>query len=221
LAEPVPYGATYNVFVEAARRNEIYVCAGLVERDGSRVYNAAVLIDPRGELLLHHRKINELEIGHDCYAQGDRLGVTQTDFGCIGVMICSDAFARGQAVTRALGYLGADVILSPCAWAMPSDHDNLKEPYGDLWKDCYGKVARDFRMWIIGASNVGRIPAGPWAGRKCIGCSLVVSDRGEPVEMLPYGEDAETIRIARITPVLRPARGCSWDSLWQETSLTS
>jgi predicted amidohydrolase len=217
LAEPVPDGATFRVLADAARRSAIYVCSGLVERSDTCVYNSAVLIGPDGNMLLHHRKINELDIGHEYYAQGDRLGVIQTKFGCIGLMICADAFARGETITRALGYLGADVILSPCAWAMEADHDHETDPYGTLWKDCYGKAARDFRMWIAGASNVGRIRSGPWAGRNCIGCSLVVNDHGEPVEMLPYGEDAETIRVVRITPVPRPARGYSWENVWNSS----
>jgi predicted amidohydrolase len=214
-AEPVPGGATFRGLADAARKNRILVCAGLVERDGGAVYNSAVLIDSDGALLLRHRKIHELDIGHPFYAQGDRLGVARTELGAIGVMICADAFARGNVIGRALGHMGADVVLSPCAWAVPADHDNRKDPYGALWRESYGPVARDFRLWIAGVSGVGPIPAGPWAGRKCIGCSLVVNDRGEPEAMLPYGEDAETIRLVRVTPVPRPARGCGWDKIWK------
>ena len=78
----------------------------------------------------------------------------------------------------------------------------------------FSNPAREFRIWIIGASSVGAIPAGPWAGRKCIGCSLVVNDRGEPVEMLPYGEDAHMVRVVRVSPNSRPARGCGWGQEW-------
>lgn len=214
LAEPVPEGATCRALAEAARAHGLYVCAGLAEREGPDVYNTAVLIGPDGGLLLRHRKLNELEIGHPFYAQGDRLGVVQTPLATFGVMICADAFAPEQVITRGLGYMGADVILSPCAWAVPADHDNTREPYGALWKECYGLPARDFRMWIVGASSVGPIPAGPWAGRRCIGCSLAVDDRGEPVEMLPYGEDAAMVRVVRVTPTPRPARGCGWGQVW-------
>jgi predicted amidohydrolase len=207
LAEPVPDGAMCRALADAARAHGLFVCAGLVEREGPAVYNSAVLIGPDGKLLLRHRKLNELEIGHAFYGQGDRLGVARTGLATFGVMICADAFARDLSITRALGQMGADVILSPCAWAVEAEHDNEREPYGALWKGCYGPPAREFRMWIIGASNVGPIPAGPWAGRRCIGCSLVVNDRGEPEEMLPYGVEAEMVRVVRITPVPRPARG--------------
>ena len=215
MAEPIPDGPTFRALASAAKKHGIYVCAGLVERCGQSTFNSAVLIDRNGSLLLVHRKIHELDIGHTFYMQGDRLQVVETDLGTMGVMICADAFARGQVISRSLGYMGADVILSPCAWAVEATHDNLTQPYGGLWKESYGAVASDFRMWVAGVSNVGSVPSGPWAGRKCIGCSLVVNAHGEPEMMLPYGEDAETVAVVRITPVPRPARGCSWGDVWK------
>ncbi len=41
-------------------------------------------IDPRGEIVLVHRKINELDIAHDLYSIGDRLGVAATELGTLG-----------------------------------------------------------------------------------------------------------------------------------------
>jgi predicted amidohydrolase len=192
-AEPIPDGESCRRLSESAKINKVYVCAGLVERAADRVFNAAVLLSPHGELLLHHRKINELEIGRPYYALGDRLQVVETPLGKIGLMICADAFARGQVLARSLAMMGAEVILSPCAWAVRADHDNNREPYGQLWRDNYGPVAKDFRVWIAGASNVGQITGGPWAGRKCIGCSLLVGPEGEQAMMGPYGENAEAI----------------------------
>lgn len=197
-AQPIPNGEPCRQLREAARRHGVYVGAGLVERAGERVFNAAVLIAPTGEVILHHRKLNELDIGRELYATGDRLGVAPTPLGTLGLMICADAFARGEVVSRTLGLMGAQVILSPCAWAVPADHDHQREPYGQLWRGCYGPVAREFRLWIAGCSNVGPIVAGPWQSRKCIGCSLLVGPDGEPALTGPYGEAAETILFAEI-----------------------
>ena len=213
-ADEIPNGLSCSTLRDAARQHKTYVCAGLVERAGEYCFNSAVLIDPQGEVILHHRKLNELEIAHDFYAQGDRLAVAQTPLGTLGVMICADAFARGQIVSRTLGLMGADIILSPCAWAVPADHDNEKEPYGKLWLDNYCPVALDFRLWIVGVSNVGWLTDGPWKGRKCIGCSLVVGPDGQPVLTGPYGADAETILYADIELEPRPARGDGWEKLW-------
>lgn len=156
LAEPVPGGATFGVLTEAARAAGVMVCVGLAERSGDSVYNTAVLIGADGSLLLIHRKLNELDIGHPYYDRGDRVGCVDTPFGRLGVMICADGFARGETIARALGYQGADVILSP------------------------------------------------WTGHRCIGCSLVVDERGEPVVMLPYGETAETLELVEVRAPERP-----------------
>ena len=216
-ADQIPDGHACARLREAARKNNVYVCAGLVERARDSIYNAAVLIDPQGEIILHHRKLNELEIAHESYAKGDRLAVARTPLGTMGVMICADAFARGQIVSRALGLMGADIILSPCAWAVPADHDNETDPYGRLWLDNYCPVARDFKLWIAGVSNVGWLTDGPWKGRKCIGCSLVVGTDGQPILVGPYGHDADTILYAGIELESRPARGESWERLWGES----
>ena len=215
LAGPIPGGETFRRLADAAVSCGVYVCAGLVERggDGRTLYNAAVLIDPAGRLLLHHRKLNELDIAHDLYAPGDRLGVVRTPLATFGLMICADGFAAGHLVSRTLGLMGADVILSPSAWAVPAGHDNEKTPYGKVWRDCYGPVAKEFGLWVAGVSNVGPIPAGPWAGRRCIGCSMVVAPDGEVVLRGPYGEEAEDVLYVDVEPHRREVRGSSWQNV--------
>lgn len=121
-----------------------------------------------------------------------------------------DAFAKDDVITRSLGYMSADVMLSPSSWAVPSDFDNEKEPYGALWDTHYSRICREFSIWIAGASNVGPIYAGPWAGWKCIGCPRVTSPEGKVVAVGPYGAEADTIVMVEIAPVPRPARGCDW-----------
>ncbi len=215
LADEIPGGQTCAVLRALARQHRIFLCSGLVERAGDKTFNAALLVNPEGEILLHHRKLNELDIGQECYAQGDRLQVAHTPLGTFGVMICSDAFARGQIVSRVLGLMGAHIILSPSAWAVPADHDNKRDPYGQLWRENYGPVARDFRLWIAGVSNVGPITAGPWQGRNCIGSSLLVDPHGDAVLQGPYGVEAETILCAQIQLAPRPTRGDGWEQFWR------
>jgi predicted amidohydrolase len=106
--------------------------------------------------------------------------------------------------------MGADVILSPSAWAVSAAHDNAKRPYGQEWRNCYAPVAREYGLWVVGVSNVGPITAGPWAGRQCIGCSLVVAPGGREVLQGPYGEDAEDLLYVDVVPHARDVRGSSW-----------
>lgn len=215
-ASEVPGGDVCTALADAARRHGVYVCGGLVERDGDRIFNSAVLLGPDGELLLRQRKLNELDIAHDCYDQGDRLGVCHTPLGSFGLLICADAVADGFCLSRSLGYMGADIILSPCAWAVPPDHDNAAEPYGNMWRDAYGAVARDFSLWFAGVSNIGPVSDGPWRGWNCIGCSLLVDPEGEIARQGAYGAEAELILRADIALTPRPTRGTGWPQYYQK-----
>jgi len=216
LAETVPEGKTASLLCHLASKYEIYICSGLTEKAGEKVYNSAVLIDPRGEIIILHRKINELDIGHPYYALGQSLQVVHTDLGTIGIMICADASTGRWEISRTLAYMGADIILSPCAWAVPADHNNIENPYGRFWKEAYIPVAKDFRIWIAGCSNVGWMTGGPWKGSKTIGCSMVVGPGGTQVLHAPYGVDADTIMYVNIKPEPRPGQGTTWHKYWKK-----
>jgi predicted amidohydrolase len=213
-AEPVPEGKTCAFLADRAKKHGVYICSGLIEKDGDKVYNSAVLINPNGKLILLHRKINELDIGHPYYALGDRLNVCETEFGTLGLLICADANANDYVLTRSLAYMGADVILSPSSWAVVADHDNNKEPYGGMWKDAYKPIARDFRLWIASCSNVGWMTGGPWKGWRGIGCSMVIGPGGSDVLHAPYGEDADVILYVDVLPEERPGQGTTWYDYW-------
>jgi predicted amidohydrolase len=185
----------------------VFVAAGLVERAGDKLFNAAVLLNPQGELILHHRKINELDIGLDLYSIGDRLGVVETPLGTIGLNICADNFSDSLAMGHVMARMGAQLIVSPSAWAVPADHDNQPECYGQLWRDAYGKLASLYDLTVIGVSNVGWITGGPWRGRKCIGCSLVMGPGGEILAQGPYGVDAAANMVVEVHPRRVVGRG--------------
>ena len=215
-AEPVPEGKTFVYLAEMARKHQVYICSGLIEKAGDKVYNSAVIINRDGDLILLHRKINELDIGHPYYALGDRLTECETEFGTLGLLICADANADGFVLTRSLAYMGADVILSPSSWAVVADHDNKKEPYGGMWKQAYKPIAKDFRVWIASCSNVGWMTGGPWKGWKGIGCSMVIGPGGQELLNAPYGENADTILYVEITPEPRPGQGTTWHNYWDQ-----
>lgn len=192
LAQPIP-GSTSNRLASAAARHGIHVAAGITERCGERLFNAAVLISPAGEILAHHRKINELDIAHDLYSRGDRLMVAGTSFGKTGLTICADNFPDSLELSLALARMGARYILSPCAWAVDAGHDNSATPYGGLWRGAYTTLTRAHDVAVIGVSNVGWLSAGPWKGRKCIGCSLAMGPGGAVLAQAPYGDAADCL----------------------------
>jgi predicted amidohydrolase len=206
VAEPIP-GLVADRLCRVASQYRIHLVAGITERAGDRIFNAAVLIDSSGEILLVYRKINVLDIAQDLYSIGDRLGVVETDLGTIGVNICADNFSESAALGHALARMGAQMILSPCAWAVPAEHDNDHEPYGGIWRNSYTNLARLYEMPMVGVSNVGWLDAGPWQGRKCIGCSLAVDGNGKVAAEASYGEAAEQLLTVELRLHARDVTG--------------
>lgn len=111
VGEPVP-GPTTRTLGELAARLNCYLVAGLFERVGDAVYNTAVLLDRRGEVVGTYRKTHlpyeEVEAG---VTPGDAYPVFATDFGTVGLLICWDLQFPEPA--RALALAGAEIILLP------------------------------------------------------------------------------------------------------------
>jgi predicted amidohydrolase len=111
IAETIP-GPTTATLGALARKRGSYVAAGIYEREGTAIYNTAVLIDRAGRVEGKYRKVylprEEVEAG---LTPGSDYPVFRTDFGTVGLMICYDVFFADPA--RALATRGAEVILMP------------------------------------------------------------------------------------------------------------
>ena len=110
-AELIP-GPSTKYFGELAKKYDLHIVAGLLERDRHLVYNTAVLIGPDGEIIGKYRKVTlprgEIEGG---IAPGHDYPVFQTRFGKVGMMICYDGFF--PEVARELSNRGAEIIAWP------------------------------------------------------------------------------------------------------------
>jgi predicted amidohydrolase len=163
------------------------------------LYNAAVLIDDTGELCLVRRNINELHaITGELYAVGDRLAVAHTRLGVLGLSICADNLPDSLDIAGVLARMGAQILLAPSAWAVPPEHDPVREPYGALWREAYRTVAERHRLPVVGVSAVGAMERGAWRGHRVIGCSLAMSGDGSILAEGGYGEAAEATIICRV-----------------------
>jgi len=110
-AEPIPGPATAELG-EAARRNRIWVVAGLTELDGDTIYNTAVLLDRQGRVAGRYRKVHlPREEWKKGVTPGHSYPVFETDFGTIAIQICYDWFFPEPEVIFALR--GAEIIFAP------------------------------------------------------------------------------------------------------------
>jgi len=110
-AESIP-GPSTEYFGSLARKHNLYIVAGLVERDKHLIYNVAVLLSPDGKVAGKYRKVclprEEIEAG---IAPGKDYPVFETRFGKLGMMVCYDGFF--PEVARELSNRGAEVIAWP------------------------------------------------------------------------------------------------------------
>lgn len=111
VAESIP-GPSTDYFGSLAKEHDLYVVAGLIERDEHLIYNVAVLLGPDGKLIGKYRKVtlprSEIEGG---VTPGNQYPVFDTRFGKVGMMICYDGFF--PEVARELTNRGAEVIAWP------------------------------------------------------------------------------------------------------------
>jgi len=111
VSEPVP-GPSTDFLGEIAKKHEMYIVAGIYEREGPVVYNTSVLIGRDGKFIGKYRKVSlpreEIEGG---ITPGNSFPVFDTDFGRIGMMICWDVTFPEPA--KNLASKGAEVIFMP------------------------------------------------------------------------------------------------------------
>lgn len=111
VAEPIP-GPSTAYLGNLAKQHDLYIVAGLVERDAHLIYNVAVMMGPAGEVVGKYRKVTlpreEIAKG---ICPGSEYPVFETRFGKVGMMVCYDVFF--PEVARKLAMNGAEVIAMP------------------------------------------------------------------------------------------------------------
>jgi len=193
LAERVPGGFTTQALVKHAVEKGCHVVAGLAERDGDRVYNAAVLVGPDG-FLACYRKVHLFCAEKEHFAPGDRsFPVIDVGVCRAGLMVCFDHLFPESA--RSLALQGADVIAHPANLVLP-----------DLAQRTMAIRALENRVFTATANRVGT-ESRTSETLVYTGCSQVVGPDGEVlvrlssdrVETAVVGIDVERAREKRIT----------------------
>jgi predicted amidohydrolase len=147
-AEPVP-GPSTDYFGELAKKHNLYIVAGLLERDRHLIYNVAVLIGPDGKVVGKYRKVclprGEISGG---IAPGHNYQVFRTRFGKLGMMVCYDGFF--PEVARALASHGAEVIAWP-VWGCNPDLAGARacENHVYLVSSTYEDISRNWMLTAV------------------------------------------------------------------------
>jgi predicted amidohydrolase len=158
---------------------QAYLCVGLAEKEGSRLYDSVVLIDDEGKILLKHRKINLLaELMSPPYTTGKNIDVVETEFGKIGMLICADT--HKDEILNRMAKLKPDLLLIPYGYAA---EENQWPGHGKELEKVVKRTARQTGAPVVGTNLVGEITKGPWKGRIYGGQSIAVDKTGKTISI--------------------------------------
>lgn len=170
FAEPVP-GPSTKFFATIASNRAIYLCIALAESSGTNFFNTQVLLNPRGEIIAHHRKKNPWPMGDATWVTpGDRdPQAVETEYGRLGLMICYDT----HLMPPKLAALHADIVLYSIGWYGP----NTAGWFRNIFPERYVKPNH---FAVIGSNWTGDKTSGAWQGQ---GFSFILDRDGEVLVM--------------------------------------
>ena len=110
-AETVP-GPSTDTMAALARGHHVNVAFGILEREDTRLYNTAILLNRDGSIVGKYRKVQlPLQEASAGVTPGDSVPVFDTDIGRVALLICQDVSFPEPAREAALQ--GADLLLVP------------------------------------------------------------------------------------------------------------
>ena len=169
--------------VAECRRLGCYCVFGLLERDGSRLFNACVLAGPEG-VIGTYRKVHLPFLGIDMFVDpGDRPFAVHDAGGVrVGMHICYDGGFPETA--RVLALLGADLLVLPTNW--PTHSECAAE-------HMIPTRAMENTVYVMAVNRVG-----VESGFLFIGTSSIVDPSGSV--LAKAGADTDEILTAEIDP---------------------
>jgi len=111
---------------DVARREKVWIIGGSIpEREGDRVYNTSLVVNPEGTIVAKHRKIHLFDINipgkmvfreSDTLSAGDEVTTVDTPWGRVGVGICYDM--RFPELATVMRQAGCNMLVYPGAFNM-------------------------------------------------------------------------------------------------------
>lgn len=177
----------------------------------ARPYNTSVLLDPRGKIIAHYRKLHLFDVdlpGSPSYRESEH---TQPGEDVVTAALPGTFFSAGMAICYDLRFpelfrmqvnQGANLILLPAAFTATTGRDH--------WEVLLRARAIENLSYVVAPAQYGvHVP-----GRRSYGRSLIVDPWGTILAQAPDGEgviltwlDYERLqRLRRALPALRHRR---------------
>ena len=203
VAEKIPgSGKAQNNIENLAKKYNVHIATGIVEKAGKALFNSAILTGPDG-YIGHYRKQFLPNFGpfeeKMFFGEGNQTPVFDTPFGKVGIQICYDIFFPETSMGLALD--GADLILNLSASPTTSR---------PLFHRVLPARAIETTCFYAYSNNIGTQGSLTFAGE-----SVIVDPRGKTIAEIPSFEEGvivceldfdklDSYREAR--PVLRDSK---------------
>ncbi|OBC12090.1 carbon-nitrogen hydrolase [Mycobacterium sp. 852013-50091_SCH5140682] len=190
LAEPVD-GPAIAFIRQVARDASVHVCVGYPELgDGGKIYNSAVICDPRGQAVLNYRKSHLFGAAEKkVFSPADRqTPLVRVNGITVGVLICYDV--EFPENTRAAAQAGADIVVVPTA--------NM-EPFRSVSEIIVPARSYENQMYVAYANYCGDQDGLAYCGRSTIADpnGVRLASAGDGPDLLFAEIDREVIRASR------------------------
>ncbi|MBC7094448.1 nitrilase-related carbon-nitrogen hydrolase [Thermococcus sp.] len=183
-------GETIKQLAEIARKENVYIIAPIPEIRDSKIYNSAVMIGNKGDVLGVYSKTHLWLKEKDYFTPGNTFPVFKTEYGNIGIMICYDA--GFPEVARILTLKGADIIVLPAAWRVQDF---------DIWDLNTRSRALENSVYLAATNMVGELCGDP---QHFFGNARIVGPRGEILAAGSMFEEeviTKKVNLERITKI--------------------
>jgi len=142
-------GESFEYFSLLALNKNAHVLAGIIEKDGSKIYNTMLHINPEGELVNKYRKIHPFTYSTEdkYYSGGEKTVVTQIEEWMTGLSICYDL--RFPELYRIYGKARTELIVDIANWPVARiEH----------WRTLLKARAIENQCYVAGVNRVGSDP---------------------------------------------------------------
>ena len=171
LSETVPDGKSCEVWMSLASELDLYIAAGITERDGDLLYNSVAFLGPQG----HIGTFRKLHLWNEenLYFERGNLGmpVFKTPIGRIACSICYDIWF--PETFRLAALQGADIMCVSTNWVPIPGQDPTREAMANIIAMGQAHVNS---LFVACADRVGTERGQPFIGQ-----SLIASFTGWPI----------------------------------------
>lgn len=185
LGDPIP-GKVTDTLAEIVRERKIHLAIGILEREGNKLYDSAILFAPNGKIAMKYHRINPQWHGREAdpnvYCQGEELTKVSTDLGTFMFLICGDLF-EDDLVVR-VRKLKPDWLLVPFARCFDDGtYDQVRWDREEKFQYIARVKIAETPTFMVNYLADKELDGGSFGG------AMAVSPTGEILGSLPIGKE--------------------------------